>query len=255
MGSKLNLIGQRFGSLVVIQEISERKNGQVQWLCQCDCGKKTNVVTGSLRSGNTKSCGCQRNKGLVEYNLKNSEKAKINIGEKFGYLEVIEDLGFKQYYSTGHSRRQYLCKCLKCGQLKKYFQNELKSNSRKSCGCIKSLGEEKITQILTDNKIPFSYNVGLPNIQQDSGYKLRFDFIIYDENNNIKRCIEFDGKQHFEGMQGGIWSNCESLELIQKRDKAKNDYCKKKNIPLIRIPYTKLQTLKLEDLMTDKYLV
>ena len=31
----------------------------------------------------------------------------------------------------------------------------------------------------------------------------------------------------------------------------KNIWCKKNNIPLIRIPYTKLNNLKLEDLLLD----
>lgn len=28
------------------------------WLCQCDCGGQITCHTGHLRSGNTKSCGC-----------------------------------------------------------------------------------------------------------------------------------------------------------------------------------------------------
>jgi hypothetical protein len=30
-----------------------------KWLCHCDCGGTTIVVTAHLRNGNTKSCGCE----------------------------------------------------------------------------------------------------------------------------------------------------------------------------------------------------
>ena len=33
-----NLIGQRFGKLVVIEDSGKRYNKNVIWLCKCDCG-------------------------------------------------------------------------------------------------------------------------------------------------------------------------------------------------------------------------
>lgn len=35
-------------------------NRRTFWLCQCKCGNKTTVITGSLASGATVSCGCRR---------------------------------------------------------------------------------------------------------------------------------------------------------------------------------------------------
>ena len=34
------------------------KGKQIKWLCQCDCGNITSVVSSSLRKGKTISCGC-----------------------------------------------------------------------------------------------------------------------------------------------------------------------------------------------------
>lgn len=38
MPAKINLLGQKFGKLTVIQE-AENHKGRTAWLCQCDCGK------------------------------------------------------------------------------------------------------------------------------------------------------------------------------------------------------------------------
>ncbi len=55
-------LGQRYGKLTVIAPYDPhiQKNGcrLARWLCLCVCGKETIVQQKSLRSGNTKSCGC-----------------------------------------------------------------------------------------------------------------------------------------------------------------------------------------------------
>ena len=173
------------------------------------------------------------------------------INQLFGDFKVIERTNLR----AKDKCIIYKCECIKCGTLKEYTQNALKSNNVFSCGCSKYKGEEKISKLLIDANIKFLYNYGFTEIEKETGYKLRFDFIIFDEDNNVKRCIEYDGKQHFEGMQGGIWSHTETLEVIKKRDEAKNNYCKNKGIPLVRIPYTVLKSFTLEDLMSDKYLI
>ena len=46
----------------------------------------------------------------------------------------------------------------------------------------------------------------------------------------------------------GTWSNSDSLKTIQTRDKLKQDYCNKNNIPLIVIPYWDIGNITLESL-------
>ena len=53
----LNLIGQKFGLLTVI-EYNGSNGTQSTWKCQCDCGNITIVSTSSLTQGKKKSCGC-----------------------------------------------------------------------------------------------------------------------------------------------------------------------------------------------------
>ena len=52
---------QRFGLLIALEPTAERTNNKdVIWKCICDCGNVCKVSGHDLRTGNTKSCGCQR---------------------------------------------------------------------------------------------------------------------------------------------------------------------------------------------------
>lgn len=63
----IDLAGQRFGRLVVIERLFERKGYLSNiWICKCDCGNEVRAAMGNLRNGNTKSCGCLRKDMLVE---------------------------------------------------------------------------------------------------------------------------------------------------------------------------------------------
>ena len=53
-----DLTGRRFGRLRVIEQTAERKDRCVVWKCVCDCGNECYIVSRSLLSGTTKSCGC-----------------------------------------------------------------------------------------------------------------------------------------------------------------------------------------------------
>ena len=58
MGKLVDLTGQRFGRLMVVQRAGADKRGEPLYLCKCDCGNETVVLAPSLRSGATQSCGC-----------------------------------------------------------------------------------------------------------------------------------------------------------------------------------------------------
>lgn len=59
---KIDLTGQRYGQLTVLAP-AENIGNRTAWLCRCDCGRETIVKTHHLRSGHTKSCGCQNGAG------------------------------------------------------------------------------------------------------------------------------------------------------------------------------------------------
>ena len=59
MGKRIReVIGQRFGRLVVTAPAIISPNGKTRWRCRCDCGKEKVVSQQALRQGKTTSCGC-----------------------------------------------------------------------------------------------------------------------------------------------------------------------------------------------------
>lgn len=61
-GNVKDLMGQKFGHLLVIDRDGSDARGEAKWLCQCDCKAKSfiSVLGSNLRSGHTTSCGCNR---------------------------------------------------------------------------------------------------------------------------------------------------------------------------------------------------
>jgi hypothetical protein len=127
---KVDLVGQRFGRLVVLAE-AERLNGNVHWLCECDCEKKTRTVVNgsSLRRGLTQSCGClQRDRASARW-----DASRIDlVGQRFGHLLVLEMASER----TKKGLVCWLCRC-DCGETKIVVGRDLRSVHVQSCGCLK----------------------------------------------------------------------------------------------------------------------
>jgi len=80
-----NLIGKRFGRLVVTDQTGGRQNGSIIWGCMCDCGTRRLVPTNRLRSGNTQSCGClqkERQRSAVAFSGGESAFRRLYRGYK-----------------------------------------------------------------------------------------------------------------------------------------------------------------------------
>lgn len=294
--AKRDLTGQKFGRLTVLYELPERKNGKIQWRCRCDCGNEKDVLSTSLTSGHTQSCGCLQKEKMSAANKRNIDL----VGHRFGRLVVLSrsatsakwvcrcDCGnlvevTTTHLKTGHTKscgclqkdiasevrginlngqrfglltvegldiekstsekKYWICHC-NCGNRISVSTGDLRSGNTQSCGCSKlSHGEMKIKSLLEEYNIPFEQEKSFPEcVNPSTNRLLRFDFFV-----NNQYLIEFDGKQHYE--QSPNW---EPLEDIQRRDRIKDAWCKEHNITLIRIPYTKLNTLTIEDLLPKR---
>lgn len=84
----VNIVGKRFGRLVVVGRGGISSDRKATWLCRCDCGGERVVIGRLLRSGATRSCGClsveaSRDRatrhggaGTTEYNIWRTMRAR-----------------------------------------------------------------------------------------------------------------------------------------------------------------------------------
>ena len=228
-----DMTGQKIGRLTVLYQNSIRKHGEIVWHCKCDCGNECDVLGSYLRDGTTSSCGC--------YKKENSSKIHLIdlTGQRFGKLTVL----YRDF--TSEKGTKWHCKC-DCGNECIVFGDNLKRGHTQSCGCeTSSFGEKYIKNLLNQFNIEYATEQTFKTCYfPDTKQYARFDFYI-----NQKYLLEFDGIQHF--IATGGWSTEEHLEQTKKHDEFKNQWCKDNNIPLIRIPYTKLNTLCIEDLLLE----
>lgn len=105
--------------------------------------------------------------------------------------------------------------------------------------CNSSKGELAIIKFL--NKYNINYKHNKP--YGDCSYKrpLKFDFLIFDKENRLKLIVEYDGEMHFIPVKA--FGGEEAFEKTKARDKVKNDFCKEKNISLLRIPYWEIDNI------------
>lgn len=250
-------IGDTFNAWKVIEanvinpDSKDAKYGGKPLFSKCICTKCNKTIkffrNNTLKNASQKCQNCT----LLERNEKNRE---VKIGNIYGNLEVIGDAGY-QNRNSGNRRHASICKCLLCGKEKVILDNCLQSGNTTSCGCVSSRGEQRIKQILDSNNILYNYDCIFPELVEETKRYLRFDFIIYNQDGSINRFVEFDGNQHRYGMNGGIWSHSETFDIINERDQIKNSFCKRHGYLLVRLPYHTIDSMSLDKIMGDKYLV
>lgn len=54
---------EKYGMLRVVSEDGINRHGKKLWRCLCDCGNVTTTVASDVRTGHTRSCGCQKHVG------------------------------------------------------------------------------------------------------------------------------------------------------------------------------------------------
>ena len=58
--AQVDMVGERFGRLVVLCRAGSDGSGRARWRCRCDCGGEIVTLRQTLREGDAKSCGCLR---------------------------------------------------------------------------------------------------------------------------------------------------------------------------------------------------
>jgi hypothetical protein len=78
-----DLVGERFGRLVVLSKDDDKK-----WICQCDCGKIKSIARRSLcfdGKSKTRSCGCMQKEAVKNYQY----KGFMDISQTYWYHNVL----------------------------------------------------------------------------------------------------------------------------------------------------------------------
>lgn len=117
IGSVRDLVGQRFGRLVVVRDTGRRVGNNVVWLCRCDCGGEREVQRSHLVSGGARSCGCHRRRDVS--------------GQRFGRLVALRPTG-----ESRGGRAVWLCAC-DCGREHETLLDYLTGGNTRSCGCLR----------------------------------------------------------------------------------------------------------------------
>lgn len=94
MPKALDISNQKFGKLTAIKVVDYKANRRY-WECVCECGNTSIVCTNKLKSGYTKSCGCDKFKGF-KINLEERKK----IAEKERPVNKI----YTQYKNAAKNR-------------------------------------------------------------------------------------------------------------------------------------------------------
>lgn len=220
--------GNTYGFLTVIKRAPTPEGKKTAfWYCKCVCGNEKIVEGINLREGHTRSCGqCHSIESVNKIN---------ELGNRYGHLLVIEEAGRKD------GKVEWLCRC-DCGNLKITTGKSLRADLVQSCGCLHSLGEQKISQLLTELNIDFVSQKIFDDCRNPAtDYHLYFDF--YLPQLNI--VIEYQGQQHYMNTPRGRYTE-KKLQQLKERDKIKRKYCKEKNIKYVEIPYTDFDKINKE---------
>lgn len=111
----LDMVGQRFGRLVVLERDYTVRSKRAYWISQCDCGNKVTSLGKDLRSGKIRSCKCLF--------LETSYQKAITLLKPFNSL-LTDDGPLKRNHDPNYCKwvkkvyRNYEKTCANCGSKK-----------------------------------------------------------------------------------------------------------------------------------------
>ena len=223
----IDMMGYEFQTWKVIA-LSEKqtKSQNKYWVCECQICHKIKVFCGSeIRLGRTGACrhNNKTSKTSKYYQDDNTRSNSIinEIGNRYGRLLV------KSFAYTKKSMAYWNCQC-DCGHTTIAKGNALRQGQIHSCGCLNSWKEEEIVALLDAENILYKREYTFEDLYDIR--PLRFDFAIFNNNEQLLGLIEYQGSQHYENN-----SKFTNNNKLQKHDQMKKSYCFNNNIPLLEL--------------------
>lgn len=223
---KENLVGKHFGNWKVLRRVEDTiyPNGRVtaQWLCECQCEKKTKKIFKTKNLKYASSCGCIK-KEKLEGKFQSSflktrivENGKIT-KKKCGDCKQWKDI--KEFYKSSRSRDGYRPSCISCiaGNPQRRYTSTV--TSAKKRGFDFFLSREDFLKITSQpcfycNQFSSNYKnipyVGIDRVDPTLGYEVsnvvpcckrcnqsKLDFSLIDFITQIKKIYNFLGLEKY----------------------------------------------------------
>lgn len=210
-------------------------NPGAQDMVQCYCKKHNKNFTKFIRTLYYHESGCEE--CYREWAQKTTGKLHSE------YLKELEkvhpELEVLSPYKNNHSYIEVYCKIHDYT----YSTNARSLLSKKSC-CPKNFitaKEKQVGDVLEKWGYKITRQKTFPDCRDSN--LLCFDYYLDDFN----IAIEYDGENHYHPVKFGTQEKEEALQkhiYTKRHDEIKNEYCKKHNIPLLRIPYWEFEDLE-----------
>lgn len=204
----------------------EYKNQKSKLTVRCSCGH--------LRTATFTNLVDQTHSGLcVSCTRSESQRLSIFSVELFCAMNDLECLD--DSYVDAHTPMRFRCHC---GREFRAAWNNVSSGRQRQCAvCSKYVSKGELAVKTWLDAHGFVYEMQ-KRFQDCGGVRpYPFDFFLPTEN----LCIEFDGEQHFRAVAFG---GTEDHFVEQKaRDAAKDAYCERKGLRLLRVPYSEISNV------------
>ena len=207
----IDLTGQKYGLLTVLNKSSQYSGNKILWKCQCECGQICFKTKESLErpSKKPKACSpqCQN---------------QIKIGDKFNRLTVIEII------PQIKKATKYKCEC-ECGNVIIVEGYKLKTEKIKSCGCYRQDRMSEIglqnSQILNLTNQRFGKLIALAPTEQRQGKSV------------IWKCICDCGQIHYassKNLKNGDVTRCSNCSISSKGEEKIKELLEELNFSFIK---------------------
>ena len=200
MRNKKELIGKRFGRLVILdvyENVRDKNSHGYKCLCKCDCGKTTEKWEYHLKSGAVKSCGClhseiteKNNKGRTTINVTENKKAY------FMWKDMIKRCSDSKCSNYHHYGARGISVCDEWKDFKNFLK-WLESN-----GFDKNMGRECSIERIDVNGDYSPQNCKIAGIKEQQNNKTDNHYIIINgktmtvtqwcEITGVKRSVAYD---------------------------------------------------------------
>lgn len=214
---KEDLTGKTFNRLTVVEQgrgIKFKSSNKNTWLCECDCGNVLEVTTGSLKSGNTNSCGCYKR----DMTIKSNEENKIIHGlESHALYSTWSDMNRRCYNPNARSYKHYgargISVCEEWRVTPNHFIDWAVNETDWYDGCELSLDRIDVNGNYEPSNCRFTtYTVQAYNQRMKSNNTSGYRGVHKRENKWVAR-ININGKDNYLGVFENIEEAAEARQL------------------------------------------